>query len=244
MSLLFISHASVDVQLAEFLETEARACIPGVEVFRTTRVGQIRPGREWASVVQEHLRLASHFLILLTPTSIARPWVLFEAGAAWMARKPLVPVVAGGLAKQDAPEPFSTLQVLSLEDPGEAAVSFREFGGTLTDPAGFAARIRSLGASARERALAKKGWKQTEFEGRTYAWEGPLHELPDGPPFPAPDTLVNEFFKRRLPCMYRYPEQVQDAQLEGYMELFMLDPVGTKRRVMHRGGQVLLVRPK
>lgn len=242
--LLFISHASVDSPVAEYLEAEVRRAIPGVEVFRTTRVGQIRAGTEWAEVVKRNLREASLFLVLLTPASVGRPWVLFEAGAAWMPRKPLVPVLAGGLRQQDVPEPLNTLQLLSIEDATHAAEAFRALGGTLREPQAFATRVRELGASALERALAEEGWQRLQFGGRTYAWEGPLHTLPDGPPFRAPNDLIQALGKERVGGPWRFPDQVQQAELDGYRQLFMLDELGRKCPVMDGFGQVLTAKPR
>jgi hypothetical protein len=243
-SLLFISHASVDAEVAAYLEQEARRSIAGLEVFRTSRPGQIGPGVEWAAEVKERLREATLFLILLTPSSVSRPWVLFETGAAWMARKPLVPVLAGGLRNEGVPEPLDTLQLLSIEDPVQAAEAFRALGGTLADPQAFAERVRGLGASAQERALVKEGWERVQFDGHTYAWEGPLHELPDGPPFLAPEGLSQFLLKERIHGPLRYPDQVPDAELQGYRQLYLLDKLGRKCRVMDGFGEVLMVQPR
>lgn len=242
--LLFISHASVDAAVAEYLEAQARESIPGVTVFRTTRVGQIRPGVEWAGQVKENLREAALFLVLLTPTSVTRPWVLFEAGAAWMTRRPLVPVLAGGLRKEDVPEPLNTFQLLSAEDPVQAADAFRELGGSLADPDSFAARVRQLGATARDRALEKAGWKRMEIEGQVYAWEGPLEEMTEGRPFPAPYDLVNSLIRARLQVRPYFREHLLQGHLEDFRELYMLDDLGRKHLVMNPAEQVYMVRPK
>jgi hypothetical protein len=58
--------------------------VPELDVFRTTRTGQIVPGDEWFRVITEKLKEASEYLILVTPNSVARPWMWFEAGAGWM----------------------------------------------------------------------------------------------------------------------------------------------------------------
>lgn len=242
--LLFISHASVDAGIAAYLEAQARASIPGVDVFRTSRVGQIRPGAEWADVVKSNLRDASLFLIVLTPTSVERPWVLFEVGAAWMAAKPLVPVLAGGLRKEDVPEPLDTLQLLSIEDPVQAAEAFRALGGSLADAQAFTARVRQLGATARDRALAKAGWQRIEVDGNVYAWEGPLQEMPEGPPLIEPEGLINALMKSRIRCVPYYLEQRTQGHLRGFRELYMLDDFGRKRLVMNPWEQMWMVESK
>jgi len=49
---------------------------------------------------------------------VARPWVNFEAGAAWLADKPIIPVCYGNLSKDALPHPYSAIQALNL--PSEA----------------------------------------------------------------------------------------------------------------------------
>jgi hypothetical protein len=51
---------------------------------------------------------------LLCPTSIRRPWVNFEAGAAWMHKIPIIPLCHGGLEPRDLPMPLSSRQGLLL----------------------------------------------------------------------------------------------------------------------------------
>ena len=53
-------------------------------------------------------------MFLLSPNSISRPWVNFEAGAAWLARKRIIPVCFGGLDRGNLPKPYSDFQALDL----------------------------------------------------------------------------------------------------------------------------------
>jgi hypothetical protein len=55
---------------------------------------------------------------MLSQRSVARPWVNFEAGAAWLADKMLIPVCYGNLSKDALPHPYSGIQALNL--PSEA----------------------------------------------------------------------------------------------------------------------------
>src|SRR5688572_2174605 len=123
---LFLSHAAADRDLAEYLELTVRRYIPGIDVFRTTRTGQIRGGREWLAEIRAHLLSADRFLILLTPASKTRPWIWFESGAIWIRDLPFVPALAGGLTPSELPEPLKSLQLLSLESSAEAAQIFLE----------------------------------------------------------------------------------------------------------------------
>ena len=54
-------------------------------------------------------------LSLLSPQSVSRPWINFEAGAAWMAKAKVIPVCFGGLSIASLPKPYSSLQAVDLE---------------------------------------------------------------------------------------------------------------------------------
>jgi hypothetical protein len=46
---------------------------------------------------------------------VGRRWVNFEAGAAWLADKPIIPVCYGNLSKDALPHPYSAIQALNLQ---------------------------------------------------------------------------------------------------------------------------------
>lgn len=81
--LLYVIHAAHDHALAKFLQEEIEAQIPTWRVFVASKAGQIPTGSEWLNEIHDKLRLAASYLLLLTPTSIRRYWVWYEAGAAW-----------------------------------------------------------------------------------------------------------------------------------------------------------------
>ena len=195
---IFLSHAAVDKDMAEFVEKQLRLTNPPPEVFRTTRVGQIPAGKEWLAFIQEHLRAADRYMVLLTPWSMSRPWISFETGAAWFSERTLVPVTAGGLAKADVVEPLKSLQLLSLEDPDEAEAAFTQLECRLGDPVAFCSAILSLGVQARSAALTKEGWIGVDYDDSFYAWDGPIEDLREGQPRPLPTPLIERLKERGL----------------------------------------------
>jgi hypothetical protein len=54
-------------------------------------------------------------ILMLSRRSVARPWVNFEAGAAWLADKKVIPVCYGNLSKTALPHPYSAIQALNLQ---------------------------------------------------------------------------------------------------------------------------------
>ena len=84
--LVFISHDSRDADLAEAFDhllTDASGGV--IQTFRSSdqsgRTG-IDYGENWYSAITKSLSDATDVVALLTPNSVGRPWILFEAGFA------------------------------------------------------------------------------------------------------------------------------------------------------------------
>jgi hypothetical protein len=238
---LFLSHSSADRHLASFIEETLRAAIPGLEVFRTTRVEQIPAGKAWFEVVADHLRSADRVLVLLTPTSVDRPWINFEAGAGWIGNKVVVPAVAG-MSKEEVPEPLRSLQTLSLEQPAEAKHIFEILGGTLQDAPTFVAAVRNLAAAAVREAMGAEGWAYIDFEDKRYAWDGPFDQLAKGNPVPVRPGLIERLRAAGLDTMFVVTDLVFNEQARGYVQLFEIDRLKRLHEIIVAGQNVLLVR--
>ncbi len=85
-SLVFISHDTRDALLAAHFSALLQNVSAGlIKSFRSTdkkgRQG-IEYGLEWYQELMDKLRTASDTVCLLTPRSVDRPWILYEAGVA------------------------------------------------------------------------------------------------------------------------------------------------------------------
>ncbi len=84
--LIFISHDSRDADLAEVFENLLTDASGGMlKSFRSSDrkgVSGIEFGAEWYPTLMEKLNGATDVVALLTPHSIDRPWILYEAGVA------------------------------------------------------------------------------------------------------------------------------------------------------------------
>jgi hypothetical protein len=87
---IFISYASADSALANELRSQIEA--GGFTTFMAEK--DIPVSSLWKQTIRDALRSSSQVLILLTPNSIDRPWVLLETGAAWALDKALIPAMA------------------------------------------------------------------------------------------------------------------------------------------------------
>lgn len=77
--LVFVSHASADKWLARAFCEKIEAT--GARTFRDDR--DIEGGDNIPDSIRKKIIEADELLVLLTPDSVDRPWVLIEVGAAW-----------------------------------------------------------------------------------------------------------------------------------------------------------------
>lgn len=79
---MFISHASADKWLAVTLCEKIEAA--GAHTFRDDR--DIKGGDLIPAEIFSQIKRSKEFIVLLTPASVNRPWVLIEIGAACLCR--------------------------------------------------------------------------------------------------------------------------------------------------------------
>ena len=116
---IFISHITEEAGVAARLKLRMADDFLGqLKVFLSSDTESIAAGDDWFSSVGEALRNSSIFIVLCSPISITRPWVNFEAGAAWMREIPVIPVCYGGLRLRDLPMPLASRQKVELDAQG------------------------------------------------------------------------------------------------------------------------------
>src|SRR5688572_27113458 len=96
MAKVFISHASEDSDVANAARREIESRLKlADEVFLSSDPTQIVAGENWLTRIEDEIRSSAVVILLLSRRSVRRPWVNFEAGAAWLAGKVLIPVCFG-----------------------------------------------------------------------------------------------------------------------------------------------------
>lgn len=89
--LIFISHSSQDTWVARQIAREiaARNAVPFLDE------ADVDIGAEFEEDILEFLHKADELLVLFTPWSLQRPYVMAEIGAAWIRRIPIIIVLHG-----------------------------------------------------------------------------------------------------------------------------------------------------
>jgi TIR domain len=140
---VYIIHAGADKALAGYLKSRIQE-IRGTTVFVASRAGDIPTGKPWLATIHRNMRDATTFVALLTPRSITRHWVFYEAGAAWYSGLHWLPIVAGGVDRNTVPLPLGVAQVLALDEPDGATQLFKDLNARLDDAPTFCATVKAL----------------------------------------------------------------------------------------------------
>lgn len=117
-SKIFVSHISKEAALAEVLQENIRRDFQDtLEVFVSSDGVSIEAGDDWLKSVRNALKGAKAVIVLCSKESVGRPWVNFEAGAAWLRDVPIIPVCHTDLKPDDLPLPLKLLQAVEANQP-------------------------------------------------------------------------------------------------------------------------------
>jgi hypothetical protein len=113
MAEVFISYIHEEQMVAEAVQQVIKGVLKA-PTFISADQWQIFAGEIWLDRVKAELATANVVLLMLSPESVSRPWINFEAGGAWLASKAIIPVCFNGMKKGNMPKPYSALQGLEL----------------------------------------------------------------------------------------------------------------------------------
>ena len=113
--LVFISHAHADRWIARQLASliAAKGSRQRVQVFLDEK--DIEGGDSIPGTVLKNLQECDELVVLLTPNSISRPWVLIEIGGAWALETRTVAVI-DKVSPQDMPDVIAPYKAIDLND--------------------------------------------------------------------------------------------------------------------------------
>lgn len=106
----FISYSGDDAAIAKEIVADLENA--SLRTFIASR--DLGAGQLWTDEIRRALQASRALLILLTPNSVARPWVMLEVGASWALGKPLIPALAF-VDPRSLPEVIASYQSMRIE---------------------------------------------------------------------------------------------------------------------------------
>lgn len=129
----FLSHISEEAGAASVLKNALdRDFLGMLKVFVSSDTESISAGEDWLESIQQAIMQSTMVIVLCSPESVYRPWIQFEAGAAWMRDIPIIPICHRDLKVADLPMPLSLRQGLALNDPKGLERLYRRIADTLS----------------------------------------------------------------------------------------------------------------
>jgi len=112
---IFISHATADKWIAKVICEKIEEI--GASTFRDDR--DINGGDDIPDEIRQQIKRSREMIVLLTPESVGREWVLLEVGAAWGWRKNF-PIVAirNHIEIDPIPDIIKSKKAITLDDFG------------------------------------------------------------------------------------------------------------------------------
>jgi hypothetical protein len=109
---VFLSYAAVDSDYASRLH-HLLSQQANVRVFTTDTLSA---GENWIPKLRRALAECDVFIVLLSPNSVGSKWVLYELGAAWGLKKPIIPVVIHADAYANVPLVLRDIPLVDIKD--------------------------------------------------------------------------------------------------------------------------------
>lgn len=131
---IFISHSSADANIAEALiKLFQRALnLPSATIRCTSVDGYRLPaGSRTTDTLRSEVEESKVFVGLLTNTSIQSTYVLFEMGARWASRKPLLPILAAGATPSILKAPLNDYNALDCNNESQIHQMLDDLSGLL-----------------------------------------------------------------------------------------------------------------
>lgn len=157
MAHVFISFIHEEIEWAECVQSFIRLMFGSTaEPFMSSDKFQVYAGEKWLDRIMAELQGAKVVLLMLSENSVQRPWVNFEAGAAWTRNVVTIPICFGGLQKDNLPKPYSSLQAIDLESSDDHEYLARSVAHHLGIPEPSRYGLSALGGPEAQRTTARQ----------------------------------------------------------------------------------------
>jgi hypothetical protein len=115
MRTVFVSYVIEDTPVAFAVQQFIASTLKLTDVSLSSDRAQAFAGVDWLGKIKATVRTADVVVLMLSERSVHRPWVNFEAGAAWVMDRAIIPCCYGNMSKKNLPQPYSGIQALDLK---------------------------------------------------------------------------------------------------------------------------------
>ena len=113
---IFLSHIHEERRIAAVIKDWLESTTSGqCEVWASSDVKDNPGGNKWLAAIHSQLSQSDLLLVLYSQTSMPRPWINFEVGAAWLKGIPVLPLLHSGLSPADLKQPIAEFNSLTVE---------------------------------------------------------------------------------------------------------------------------------
>lgn len=216
---IFISHSSKDEKLAGSVVMLLRGAlnIPAEQIRCTSVNGYRLPiGADIEEQLRGEVRDAKAFIGLITPSSIASAYVMFELGARWGANLHLAALLGAGAGKEYLHGPLSSLNALECNDAAQVHQLISDLGdlldihvGQRTKPAAYQNLVDDLVNLSTSGTPTKTQTLPVEAAYGKNPWTEGLSSVLEPEQIPILDeqeARILQLFARENP--YGYPKEI------------------------------------
>lgn len=117
---IFISHSSQDERVAEALADLLHVALKTEKIRCTSVPGyKLEPGASVEETLRKEIHESRVFIGLITPSSLASHYVLFELGARWGLKLNLIPALASGAGYAELRDPLKARNPIRCDNRAE-----------------------------------------------------------------------------------------------------------------------------
>jgi len=116
---IFISHIHEEAPLGTIISAWVTDIFDSnlYQPFLSSDHRDLSAGEKSLDVVRQGLSGTAVMVSLVSPASLARPWINIELGAAWSAGVSIIPLCHSGQTIAALPRPFGDFQAVDIDDP-------------------------------------------------------------------------------------------------------------------------------
>jgi hypothetical protein len=175
---VFISHITEErgtaLLLKDLLQKTFKRDLP---IFVSSDYESISGGDVWFTTIVNGLKHCAVIVVLLSPDSLERRWVNFEAGVGVGAKATVIPVVTHGLELSGVGHPLTSLHIRSIQTIADVNALMTDVGTKL----GLIPRAlidSSVLIAHASQPSAGSGWIGVDWDDQFLAVGGPVLKLP------------------------------------------------------------------